>query len=131
MRLRLFSLTGRNSPTLQVTNLSSNSSMQPLPPVPKWVSWVIALASLIGFADATFLSVKHFQGTVPPCVLFSGCDTVTTSSYAVIAGVPVALLGVLFYLSVLILSLAYLDRGARVFLKLIRALSVPGLLFTL
>ena len=96
-----------------------------------WIPWTLVFASIVGFADAIFLTVKHFQGTVPPCVLFSGCETVTTSSYAVNAGVPVALLGALFYFSILLLSLAFLDRGAAVFLRFIKFLSVPGFIFTL
>lgn len=105
--------------------------MQPSPQVPKWIPWTLAILSFFGFADAAFLSAKHFQGTTPPCVIFSGCDVVTTSSYAVIAGIPVALLGALFYFSVLVLSLVYADRRALTALKIVRAISLPGFLFSL
>lgn len=99
--------------------------------VHKGIIWVIAFAGLIGFADSVFLSVKHFQKVVPPCVLFSGCDVVTTSSYAVIAGVPVAVLGAVYYFVILVLTLLYLDRRNAKIIKILAAVSTCGFLFTL
>ena len=63
--------------------------------------------SLVGFVDAAYLTISHFQNQVPPCTI-SGCETVLTSEYAVIAGVPLALIGTLFYVTVFFLVL--LDR---------------------
>lgn len=54
--------------------------------------------SFLGFLDAAFLSMEHFLNRVPPCG-FSGCETVTTSMYSAVFGVPVALLGVIYYFS--------------------------------
>ena len=115
-------------------NPLSKSSMQPSQPapVPRWIFWTLAATSLVGFADAMFLSIQHFQNTIPPCVLFTGCETVTTSPYALIAGVPIAVLGALFYLAILVLSLVSLDRGARsLILKILVIFSSIGFLFTL
>jgi uncharacterized membrane protein len=89
---------------------------------------VFALVSLLGFADAFYLTVKHFQDQVPPCSLVTGCETVLTSQYATILGIPVSLFGVLFYLSVLILSVWYMDRGDKRALQLAIRLTWLGLL---
>ena len=62
----------------------------------------VKIFALIGFADAVFLTTQHYLGKIPPCTIVSGCETVLTSPYAVIAGVPLALLGALFYLAILI-----------------------------
>lgn len=68
-----------------------------------------AITALIGFADATYLAVKHFQNEIPPCTLVAGCDVVTTSTYATIFGIPVALIGSLYYLALLTLAIAFFD----------------------
>jgi len=59
-----------------------------------------AAASVVGFAglvDAAYLSVKHFTAEPVPCSIIEGCEMVLTSSYAEIAGVPLAALGAAAY----------------------------------
>ena len=67
------------------------------------------IVSAFGFADATYLTTKHFLGTPVACSILKGCEQVTTSSYSLIFGIPVALLGSIYYLTILILSIIYLD----------------------
>ncbi len=62
---------------------------------------LIRVIALIGFADSIYLSAQHFLNRIPPCSVVEGCETVLTSEYAVISGVPLALLGVVFYLLML------------------------------
>jgi len=64
----------------------------------------IALLSLIGLADAIYLTVKHITGGVVPCSLTGSCEQVLNSSYATIAGMPLAALGALAYFSVFSLA---------------------------
>jgi len=66
--------------------------------------WGIPILAALGLADAAYLSLLHFQGEIPPCGGYAGCQTVNTSQYAVIFGVPIALLGAA--LSVAILAVA-------------------------
>ena len=66
------------------------------------------LVALIGFADATFLTVEHYRGVIPPCTT-GGCDTVLTSAYSTVAGVPVSLLGALYYFAIAISAFMYLE----------------------
>jgi len=84
--------------------------------------------ALIGFGDATYLTVKHFQGGSIICGTSGGCDIVTTSEYAKILGVPVAPLGMVYYLSVIVLSVLYLDKRKKTSLKLLSKFTVVGLL---
>ena len=111
-------------------NRLNNSSMQPNS-VPKNISWALPIVSVLGFADALYLTVKHYQGVAPSCIIFSGCDTVATSVYATIGPIPVALLGVIFYFFMLLLSLMYLDRRAKSALVVALLVSSVGVLFTL
>lgn len=71
---------------------------------PNWLPAAIFTLALIGFGDAAYLTVKHFLGAPVTCSILQGCDKVLTSQYAVIFGLPVALLGALYYFSILILS---------------------------
>ena len=59
----------------------------------------LALAALAyaGFVISTYLTIVHYRGYVSPCYVVQGCETVQTSKYSVILGVPVALLGALFF----------------------------------
>jgi uncharacterized membrane protein len=87
--------------------------------------------ALLGFADATYLTIEHYQGVIPPCSVVSGCETVLTSQYSVIAGVPVSLLGALFYLAILVGVFAYLESKKTTAFKWAMLLTVFGLLFSL
>lgn len=67
----------------------------------------IAAACLIGAAIAAYLTYVHYAHTAPICTT-GGCETVQKSKYAELAGVPVALLGLITY--VVLLALAFV-RG--------------------
>lgn len=94
-----------------------------------WLIWLFVLLSFGGFVDATFLTVRHYSGIVP-CFLTSGCETVLTSRYAVIAGVPTSLLGALYYLLLLVLTISYLSSKQTKTLWLAAQLTWLGLLAT-
>jgi uncharacterized membrane protein len=57
--------------------------------------------AVIGLGIATYLTVVHYAGEAPVCAIAHGCATVQKSDYAKLAGVPVALLGVIGYLGIL------------------------------
>ncbi len=83
--------------------------------------------SLFGFADATFLTIKHYNGSDLVCGEHGGCNVVTTSEYATIFNIPVALLGSLYYLSIFLLSVGYLDSKNKTAEKLLSWLPISGL----
>ncbi|MCY7375482.1 MAG: vitamin K epoxide reductase family protein [Pyrinomonadaceae bacterium] len=56
-----------------------------------------AVVALIGLADSIYLTIKHFTGEKVPCSIVEGCEQVLTSSYAEIAGVPLAIFGAAAY----------------------------------
>jgi len=56
-----------------------------------------------GAALAAYLTWVHYDESLLVCVAGGGCETVQRSAYAEIAGVPVALLGLVAYSSVLAL----------------------------
>ena len=99
--------------------------------IPKWIIWTIIIISLIGILDSTYLAVEHYTGGSIVCVISSGCNEVATSEYSTIRGVPLALFGVIFYFSIFISSVLYLDMRKKKILKWLISLSVIGFLFSL
>jgi uncharacterized membrane protein len=70
----------------------------------KKYAMVAAIVALAGLVDAVYLTVHHYTARPVPCSIVSGCETVLTSQYAVIAGVPLALFGAAAYLAALLLA---------------------------
>ncbi len=95
-----------------MTNLETQSDNQLRRPG-KWLTLPFLLISFLGFADSAYLTVKFYLKTPIPCSVFNGCDTVTTSIYATLYGIPIALFGALYYLTLFVLAIAYFDIGCR------------------
>ena len=64
-----------------------------------------SLVALAGIAVAGYLTWVHYDEAALVCVAGGGCETVQRSSYAEIAGIPVALLGLVGYAAILALLL--------------------------
>lgn len=60
----------------------------------------ILVLALIGTGVAGYLTYVHYEGLKVLCTN-SGCGTVQSSRYAELAGIPVAVLGLLGYLGIL------------------------------
>lgn len=67
------------------------------------------IVAILGFADAGYLTFEHYQGVIPPCSVTGGCEKVLTSSYSVIFGVPVSLMGAIYYFIVALGAFMYLE----------------------
>ncbi|MDQ3131069.1 MAG: vitamin K epoxide reductase family protein [Acidobacteriota bacterium] len=63
-----------------------------------------AIVALGGLADSIYLTVKHFTAGVVPCSIIDGCETVLTSSYAEMFGIPTAAFGIVAYLLAFLLA---------------------------
>jgi len=81
---------------------------------PRWAGIVGPLVALAGVGVAGYLTYAHYTtATVLACPEngLINCAKVTTSSYSVIAGVPVALLGLLFFAVMAVLQLPVMWRS--------------------
>src|SRR5919112_6272596 len=88
---------------------------------------VLGALAIIGLLISGYLSWVHYIGVAPVCVGESGgCETVQTSSYATIFGVPVAVMGLVGYSGLLFSAL--LRGEAGVYLAFLVAL--VGALFS-
>lgn len=104
---------------------------QPLNKLPSKVAIFILIVALLGFVDATYLTIEHYKGNIPPCSVISGCEVVLTSIYSQVLGIPTALVGSLFYLFILIGVFAYLESKKTTLLKWSLILTIPGFIFSL
>lgn len=93
--------------------------------------FIIAILALAGFTDAVYLTVKHYFGDLPVCTVVAGCEAVALSEYSQIAGVPISLLGTLFYIAVLILGIAWFDTKKLSLIQRLPLLTVPAFLFSI
>ena len=72
------------------------------------VSGALATA---GLGVAGYLTYVHYAGLKPVCGISHGCETVQTSQYAYLASVPVALLGLLAYVTLIATSMSRSDQA--------------------
>lgn len=72
------------------------------------------VAALVGLGDSVYLTVHHLTATPVPCSIVSGCETVLTSEYAEVAGIPLAAFGAAAYFVAFALALlaVYENRTA-------------------
>jgi len=71
---------------------------------PTAINTTIAIVSLVGLADAIYLTVEHLTGQSVRCTLISGCSEVLSSSYAMVGFLPLAAIGAGAYFTVFSLS---------------------------
>jgi uncharacterized membrane protein len=72
----------------------------------------ILVFCLIGIADAGYLTYVHYAGLKVLCLSSGGCETVQASRYSKLDGIPVAVLGLVGYITIL-LSLALPGETGR------------------
>ncbi|HWX97873.1 MAG TPA: vitamin K epoxide reductase family protein [Solirubrobacteraceae bacterium] len=69
--------------------------------------------TVIGLAVASYLTYVHYAGIKPSCTAGESCTKVQTSVYSHLAGVPVALMGLIGYITILGLLLAPENETTR------------------
>jgi uncharacterized membrane protein len=89
----------------------------------------LAFLDLAALIVAGYLSVVELLGGLPTCGLVGGCEQVALSEYARIGGIPVAVLGVLFTGTLLIIALAWWRSDIYGLLLGHYGLSLVGVLF--
>jgi uncharacterized membrane protein len=74
-------------------------------------TWIAAIVlSIVGLLVSLYLAYIKLANQTASCDIIGDCEKVNNSSYAVVGGIPIAVLGAAGYL--LILVLLYFDRPA-------------------
>jgi uncharacterized membrane protein len=91
----------------------------------------IAVVAFLGMIDAGYLTIM--RGSHVPCSLSGGCNEVLGSLYAVVAGVPLSMIGLAFYLTVFSISVLAVFEVATpaILVRWIFWLALPGFVITL
>lgn len=71
------------------------------------VSLLLVILSLTGIADAGYITYNELSGIIPPCTTGFQCETVLSSAYSQIGGIPLSVIGFFYYSIVLILSILH------------------------
>ena len=104
-------------------------------PAPSWVVYTSFALCLIALGISTYLTIEHFTGNTSLVCTDSGgfnCGKVTTSTWSVILGIPVAVLGLVQYVAMSVLCSPWGWRAARREVHVARlAFAVVGMVFVL
>ncbi len=77
------------------------------------VRFVMIAVATVGLGVASYLTYVHYAGGPILCLKGGGCETVQHSTYSKLAGVPVALIGLLGYIAILASLLAPESESTR------------------
>ncbi len=93
--------------------------------------WIMLAGAIIGFSDSIFLSYKHFAAAVPPCLTNGGrCGDVLAGAYSSFLGVPLSVLGVIYY-SLIISGIVFcLTYQTYSYLRLVAWVAIGGFFFS-
>ena len=80
---------------------------------PAFLPWLtLAFLSLPGIGASAYLTYSHYVDQPTVCAGIGSCEYVQTSEYSEVAGVPVALMGLAYFIGIALLASARLLRVA-------------------
>ncbi|VVA44464.1 Dihydroorotate dehydrogenase (quinone) [Candidatus Roizmanbacteria bacterium] len=98
---------------------------------------ILILLSLLGIADATYLTFEHYRQVIPPCTvnrflpIASDCGKVLNSSYSIAFGVPLAVFGIIQYSLLLIAIILLAIYRKKIFTYWLILQSLVGAIFSM
>lgn len=99
----------------------------------RYLPLILLCLVVVAIYDAGYLTIEHYRNVIPPCAahsIFADCGRVLRSPYAILLGVPLAVWGLVYYLSYIpLLYLAFVRR-----IRIVRIWSIvqasAGLIFS-
>ncbi len=96
---------------------------------PRWAAPVSLLLTVLGVLDAAYLSFEHGTGSTSLVCSDTGavnCLSVTTSKWSVFLGLPVAYLGLAYFVVMAVLCLPWMWTRAPRIVGIIRIVAAAG-----
>jgi len=81
----------------------SNKTMTAAAPAARGLSILTPILALLGVGISGYLTYVKLSATQAVCLGLGECETVQNSPYSVILGIPIAVLGLLTYLAIIVL----------------------------
>ena len=87
----------------------------------KNIFFIVLILAIAGVIDAGYLTYEHFANVIPPCTInrffpfLSDCGTVLRSPYAVMFGIPVALIGLIHYIILSLITVLAIFTNKKIF----------------
>lgn len=96
----------------------------------KFIKIFLSFLIILGFADSLFLTYEHFTMTSVGCPVTPtiDCLAVTTSEYSTILGVPLAILGMIYYT---FMFFFFIKSEEKMFRSFLLFTSIVGAIFSL
>jgi uncharacterized membrane protein len=94
---------------------------------PKTLRITLTLLATAGLGIAGYLTYVHYAGISPVCTTGGSCEKVQTSAYSQLLGIPVALIGLLGYATILA---TLLTRETEITRFIVTALTLTGFAFS-
>ena len=66
---------------------------------------IIVILAVLGFGVSLYLALAHYLGYAVPCDITHGCETVLTSKYSMLLGLPLGVWGVGYFTAIIIAAL--------------------------
>jgi uncharacterized membrane protein len=96
----------------------------------KLTPYILIALTFIGLADTAYLSYFAYLNAVPGCAI-GGCEQVLTSVYSKFFGIPLAYIGLVYYVYMFALSiLLTMDDKSRTLALAALAYTAVGVLFS-
>ena len=89
----------------------------------------IVVIAIVGTLLSGYLTWVHYSGSLALCIGVGGCEAVQTSRYAMAGPIPVAVIGLVGFLAIVAVALAY-ARGVATALVPLFGLSLAASLYT-
>lgn len=110
----------RRAPSPAITQATSGAVVSD-----RFLRTSLFVVAALGAGISLYLTYVHYQPAALICTSSGGCETVQDSKYAVLAGIPVAVLGLGAWLAALALAI----RDSELARTLMAALAVVALAF--
>ncbi len=76
----------------------------------QYVSMLLVIVAVLGLADASYLTYEKFAGVIPACGDGFDCGTVVNSQYGSVGPIPLSVLGMFYYASVLAVAVMFMTE---------------------
>lgn len=90
---------------------------------------IIIIFALLAFSVSLYLAISHYMNFLIPCSVTKGCESVLSSKYSSVYGIPLSVLGVAYFAGVIVTAL--LANHYIIFRRILTIFLGIGALFSL